>query len=123
MDSSPPIVIDKTELSGIRERFHQLILSRVVEGRLEIPPNLPRLRNMRVGGKPRWFPVPGMYGGFSYHLDRDESGFFLIADSWCRVVDGSEMRHRITSSRIIEDEIGIASHGLTGAAADGRLEG
>ena len=116
-----PDDLDKAELAAIRELFHRLILSRADEGRLPHPPNLPRLRHMRVDAKPRWFPVPGMYGGFSYQLKRDDGGYYLLADSWCRLADGSERRHRVTSSRIIEEESPLTSHSLTFAAADERL--
>ena len=34
------------------------------------------------------FPVPGMYGGFSYWVDEVSDHAVLVADSWCRVVDG-----------------------------------
>ncbi|EIV94890.1 ankyrin repeat domain-containing protein [Frankia sp. QA3] len=41
-----------------------------------------------------WFPVPGMYGGANIRLETTENA--LIVESWCRVVDGSGSRHRIT---------------------------
>ena len=44
-----------------------------------------------------WFPVPGMYGGFSYWLEGKGTNVKLISDSWCRIVKGSEQRYEITS--------------------------
>lgn len=51
-----------------------------------------------------WFPVPGMYGGFRYRLDRAGVEARLISTSSSRIVDGSGMRHSITSagSELIE---------------------
>ncbi|WBB80304.1 ankyrin repeat domain-containing protein [Micromonospora sp. WMMD882] len=46
-----------------------------------------------------WFPVPGMYGGFSYHLETRDGPVRLVVDSWCRIVGGSEQRHEITSEK------------------------
>jgi len=44
-----------------------------------------------------WFPVPGMYGGFSYRLESFEVDANLVAESWSRVAGGSGQRHQITS--------------------------
>jgi hypothetical protein len=45
-----------------------------------------------------WFPVPGMYGGFEYHLEQDGVEAKLITESWSRVVEGAGQRHEITSA-------------------------
>lgn len=45
-----------------------------------------------------WFPVPGMYGGFSYRLEAPGVEARLVSESWCRVVGGSGQRHEITSA-------------------------
>ncbi len=52
-----------------------------------------------------WFPVPGMYGGFSYCLELTGADAKLVAESWCRVVGGSGQRHEITTygSRLVEE--------------------
>jgi len=52
-----------------------------------------------------WFPIPGMYGGFSYRLAEVGVEATLITDSWCRVVGGSGQRHEVTSagSRLVEE--------------------
>jgi len=52
-----------------------------------------------------WFPVPGMYGGFSYRLVSIGVDAKLVSESWCRVVDGSGQRHEITSEggRLVEE--------------------
>jgi hypothetical protein len=53
-----------------------------------------------------WFPVPGMYGGFSYHLETTGVDAKLVVESWSRVVCGSGQRHEITSegSRLVEEK-------------------
>lgn len=43
-----------------------------------------------------WFPVPGMYGGFSYELSVVSGSPVLISESWCRVVGGSGQRHLVS---------------------------
>ena len=58
-----------------------------------------------VPGQRLWFPVPGMYGGFSYRLESAGVEAKLLSESWCRVVGGSGQRHEITSegSRLVEE--------------------
>lgn len=46
-----------------------------------------------VGDVPMWFPVPGMYGGFSIRLMRS----YLFVESWSRMVGGSGQAHVITA--------------------------
>lgn len=43
-----------------------------------------------------YLPVNGMYGGFSYWLDENDGDKRLIVESWCRVLEGSGLRHAIT---------------------------
>ena len=67
---------------------------------------LPELEPLLELSRPQmWFEVPGMYGGFSYHLESAGVEARLISESWCRVVDGSGQRHEITSegSELIEE--------------------
>ncbi|WP_261555703.1 ankyrin repeat domain-containing protein [Frankia tisae] len=52
-----------------------------------------------------WFPVPGMYGGADIQLEAAENA--LIVESWCRVVDGSGRRHRITPDETVLLEEGF----------------
>lgn len=42
--------------------------------------------------EPLWFPIPGMYGGFSVRLLRN----YLYVESWSRVVGGSGQAHVVT---------------------------
>ena len=58
---------------------------------------LPELEPLLEMDEPKmWFAVPGMYGGFSYRLIGEGENTILIAESWARVVEGSEERHAIT---------------------------
>ena len=45
-----------------------------------------------------WFPIPGMYGGFSYRWAADSAESMLVVESWSRVVGGSGQRHHVTAS-------------------------
>jgi hypothetical protein len=72
-----------------------------------MPRKLPTLRDLGVDEEPEWFPIDGMYGGFSYRLARRSTGLHLIVESWSRVVGGSGMRHRISSTEVILEEEGF----------------
>ena len=102
----PVSALDAVSLARIQEFFHGLIRSRAREGGIPIPRHLPSLHDLRVDeAEPRWFAVPGMYGGFSYHLQTGSHGLRLVTESWSRVVGGSGMRHTITPTQVVlEDE-------------------
>lgn len=93
-------------LLRIQSHFHQ-----VIRGRIDRPiPNhglrLPELEPLLELERPQmWFPVPGMYGGFSYRLESFGVEAMLVSESWSRVEGGSGQRHDITSegSRMIEE--------------------
>ncbi len=85
-------VPDET-LTALERHLHALIRERagaLVEAHKLRLPELEPLTE--VTDPTFWFPVPGMYGGFSYTLSHDE----LIVESWCRVVGGSGQTHRVT---------------------------
>ena len=91
---------DDRARARIQELFHGLIRSRCREGAIAIPDALPSLSRLGLG-KQRYFAVPGMYGGFSYELQEHEGKLTLVADSWSRIVEGSEMRHFITAEQVL----------------------
>jgi hypothetical protein len=69
----------------------------MAEGKLTIELRLPELEPLLELDRPAmWFPVPGMYGGFSYELSAISGGPVLISESWCRVVGGSGQRHLVS---------------------------
>jgi hypothetical protein len=84
-------------LNPIQEHFHALIRQRANDLVREHALRLPELEPM-LEFHPRgfWFPVPGMYGGFSYRLVETGNNAKLISESWCRVSGGSGQRHEIT---------------------------
>lgn len=86
-------------LLQIQSHFHAVIRERAAKLVEEHALRLPELEPLLEVDEPSmWFPVPGMYGGFSYWLEETGVNAKLIADSWCRVVGGSEQRHEITSA-------------------------
>jgi hypothetical protein len=48
-----------------------------------------------------------MYGGFSYRLEKRGPELRLVAESWCRVVGGSGMRHIVTAFQAVLDAEGF----------------
>ncbi|GAA2818711.1 ankyrin repeat domain-containing protein [Nonomuraea rubra] len=79
-------------MRSIQRHFHALIHERAGDLITEQQLRLPELETLTEQRNPAcWFAVPGMYGGFSYRLDRTQ----LIVESWCRVVGGSGQRHVI----------------------------
>ena len=79
-------------LEAIQRGFHMLIHERAGDLVTDQQLRLPELEPLTEQQNPAcWFPVPGMYGGFSYRLERGT----LLVESWCRVVGGSGRRHVI----------------------------
>jgi hypothetical protein len=100
--------LEPIALARIQELFHGLIRSRARESGIPVPKRLPTLARIRAGeAEPRWFAVPGMYGGFAYRLHMRGGGPQLITESWSRVVGGSGMRHVITPTQVILEEEGM----------------
>jgi len=93
-------------LLKIQSHFHEVIRGRIDR---ELPDHglrLPELEPLLELDRPQmWFPVPGMYGGFSYRLESPGVEAKLISESWCRVVGGSGQRHEIASegNRLVEE--------------------
>lgn len=85
-------------LSAIQGHFHGCIRGRANELVERSKLRLPELEPLLELPEPQmWFPVPGMYGGFSYRLDRLAGRHVLVAESWCRVVGGSGECHVISA--------------------------
>ena len=87
-------------LLKVQSNFHGVIRGRVDELVQQHQLRLPELEPLlELDAAEMWFPVPGMYGGFSYHLETFGADAKLVAESWCRVAGGSGQRHQITSRR------------------------
>jgi hypothetical protein len=85
-------------LLKVQAIFHGVIRGRVDEFVQQHQLRLPELETLlELDAAEMWFPVPGMYGGFSYRLETFGVDATLIAESWCRVAGGSGQRHQITS--------------------------
>lgn len=98
--------IAEDDLLAIQRHFHVVIRGRAGELIDQHSVALPVLAPLLSATEQKaWFPVPGMYGGFSYWLEGNGPGAKLITESWCRVVGGSGQRHEITpdGSRLVED--------------------
>ncbi|GAA4260556.1 hypothetical protein GCM10022255_089650 [Dactylosporangium darangshiense] len=85
-------------LAAIQERFHEVILGRAGSLVREQALRLPELEVL-LESEQVWFPVPGMYGGFSFRFEPAGADTRLVSDSWSRVVGGSEQRHVVTATR------------------------
>ena len=100
--------VDVRTLFMIQELFHGLTRAtiRIFCSGQELW--LPQLSILTEPGQAAiWFPIPGMYGGFRCWLDETGESPALIAESFCRIVDGSGRRHRITSNEVILVETGF----------------
>lgn len=88
-----PRRIDLDVYSKLDEQLTQLIESRIrpaLDVRLRHPSCVVLAEHPDL---PLWYPVPGMYGGFSIRLMRN----YLFVESWCRVVGGSGQAHVVTA--------------------------
>jgi hypothetical protein len=99
-----PVLRNPTEddvLARLDERLVDLIERRIrPHVTVELRPFPTVLLTELVPGARAWFPIPGMYGGFSIALRRN----YLDVESWSRVVGGSGQAHVIT----VEDTVLVA---------------
>lgn len=103
--------IPEETLEAIERHFHELIRSRAGDLVDEYAVALPCLAELVASGRRKgWLQIPGMYGGFSYWIEGEDTSATLVTDRWCRVVAGSERRHEITASgtRLVWQETGAA---------------
>jgi ADP-ribosyl-[dinitrogen reductase] hydrolase len=108
----PTIVnpLEPRRVAFIQELFHGLIRAVMLGYNISDELWLPQLSILTEAKDQKiWFPIPGMYGGFHFWLEQP-SGPVLIADHWCRVFAGSDMRHRITPTEVILVEEGQTAH-------------
>jgi hypothetical protein len=93
-------------LHKIERHFHAVIRARAAEFSVEPDVPLPSLAPLLAQTEPKaWFPIDGMYGGFSYWLRGRGRHAKLVVESWCRVIGGSGKRHEITAegSKLVEE--------------------
>jgi len=101
-------LVDPLQLASIQELFHGLVRAVSLKYRIAMLLRLPELSVLtEFDDLKLWFPIPGMYGGFNIWLEPGNGQSALVAESWCRVVDGSGMRHRITPTQVVLLEEGF----------------
>ena len=84
----------QAKLKQLQDGLHAVINARLAEFALVLEEPMPRLgQRAPTSADPAWFPVRGMYGGFSYWVDGAGSDQRLIVESWSRVDEGSGQRH------------------------------
>ena len=80
--------------------FHRHIMERAAVFGLT-PDGLPTLECLISScGNETWFPVPGMYGGFSYSLVEEDHGAAIDVASWSRLVSGSGRRYKVSTASV-----------------------
>lgn len=90
--------IPRSVLRDMELHFHAIIRQRAGELIDQADLQLPELKPLVEAPEPKgWFPIPGMYGGFSYWLEGEGDQAKLIAESWTRIVEGSGQRHEVTA--------------------------
>ena len=84
---------------AVERNLHRLMQLRAGNLIEEHEVNLPGLAAPAdASDEPAWFPIPGMYGGFSYRWAVHSAEPMLVVESWSRVVGGSGQRHHITAA-------------------------
>ncbi|WAL60006.1 ankyrin repeat domain-containing protein [Thermocoleostomius sinensis] len=92
--------ISHTTFQKIQLHFHDIILDRADDWVQKYRLRLPELEPLLEVEQPQmWFPIPDMYGGFSYWLDGEGKNAKLISESWCRVVGGQGSVMRLLVKR------------------------
>jgi hypothetical protein len=89
-------------IHGLEYRLHRHIRDRLTGMLPDVHLRMPQIGPMIEETEPTmWFPVPGLYGGFSIALTGER---VLTVKSWCRVVGGWAETWEITpaSARAIE---------------------
>lgn len=100
--------VDSLQLASIQELFHGLVRAVSLQYRVGMILRLPELSVLtEFDDLKLWIPISGMYGGFNIWFEPGNGQAALIAESWCRVVDGSGMRHRITPTQVVLLEEGF----------------
>ncbi|KAL4239419.1 hypothetical protein ACF0H5_000234 [Mactra antiquata] len=85
------------EIKKMENGLHEVIYGRAEELIKKNGLTLPQVSFLYEFGE-FWYPVPGMYGGFS--VQKHEKG--IQASSWCRVVGGSGQLHVIDKEGKVE---------------------
>ena len=101
LEPEPSTRVDPRVLARLDAHLESLVNSRI-RPQLDVQLRYPATSVLtEIGDLELWFPVPGMYGGFSIRLMRS----YLFVRSWCRVVGGSGQAHVVTAegSTLVEE--------------------
>jgi ADP-ribosylglycohydrolase len=89
-------------IKQIQLYFHKLINERMNEFGIKNDIKLPELNSKQINlEKNMYFPINGMYGGFSYWFELKNDELELISESWSRIAGGSGERHIINKNGCI----------------------
>lgn len=103
---APDDIRGPADLRDIESYLQTLVVIRArsfgVDGPLRLPQAGP-IWEIESGAS-MWCSIPGMYGGFKLYRDGAE----LVSESWCRIVDGSGQKHRITPDGVLLESDGFA---------------
>lgn len=93
--------VPRERLAALQMHLHALVRGRAEVMVTQHALRLPELEPLLEMDEPAmWFPVPGMYGGFSFTLVGAGEAAILVCESWSRVVGGSGQRHEIDAQGI-----------------------
>lgn len=81
-------------LELLQIQFHKVIDSRVKDLMHKNGNVYPNLKE--YNGKETYHAINGMYGGFSYYIEKKGNNYVLYCDSWSRICGGSGQKHKIT---------------------------
>lgn len=101
----------EARLKPIQRHFHGLIKARMGLSSPRGASSLPSLDDIRDSSSAeRWLPVPGMFGGFRFRLDRHDGAPRLLAETRVGFRLEIELRYVITEAGVVAIE-DIASLG------------
>jgi hypothetical protein len=87
----------KAWLAAAQPHFNALLRETIAYYEIEASIAFPELSESAViAGETLHLPVDGMHGGFTCWIEDVDGALRLMVESWCRVVDGSGLRHAVT---------------------------
>lgn len=81
-------------LELLQIQLHKVIDSRVKDLMHKNGNVYPNLKE--YNGEETYHAINGMYGGFSYYIEKEGNNYVLYCDSWSRICGGSGQKHKIT---------------------------
>ncbi|MFD8597846.1 ankyrin repeat domain-containing protein [Kitasatospora sp. NPDC059646] len=98
LEPAPLRPLADRSLRAMEEYLHALVRIRTADFGVKLALNLPQISVLTELPEGKvWFPVPGMYGGFSIALEDAETSPRLSVSSHCRVAGYSGQTHHITA--------------------------